>query len=111
MAEQYDPQEYYGQIFGDLNTRIRDLEEKQRLLKDKMVLISETFIKEREKNFNEIIEMKKVVEEVKGENERLKELVKEVERLETRIAVKDAEIDLLRAMIKGLSQPPIFKTE
>jgi len=65
-------------FFSDVNTRIRDLEEKQRLVKDRMLLISEGFVKERDKNFNEIQEMKKVVETLKEENKRLKEILKRI---------------------------------
>ena len=54
------------------------MEEKQRLLKDKMVLISETFVKERDKNFKEIQEMKRVVQEVRMEGQRTKELLSRI---------------------------------
>jgi hypothetical protein len=66
------------QFFADVNTRIRDLEEKQRLLRDRMLLISESFVKEREKNFNEIQVMKKEVVKLKYDNERMKELLMRV---------------------------------
>ena len=72
MVEQGEQGDYYGQVFGDLNARIRDLEEKQRLLKDRMVLISDSFVKERNKNFDELEEMKKTVERINDENQRLK---------------------------------------
>jgi len=75
VAEEYGQQEAYGEFFNDLNTRIRDLEEKQRLLKDKMVLIGETFVKERDKNFKELQEMKIAVHILKEENQRMKELL------------------------------------
>jgi hypothetical protein len=74
MADEFG-QEYGDRFFTDVNTRIRDLEEKQRLLKDRMLLISESFVKEREKNFNEIQDMKKVVELLRAENKRLKEIL------------------------------------
>ncbi|MBI5803726.1 hypothetical protein HY450_00615 [Candidatus Pacearchaeota archaeon] len=65
-------------FFSDINTRIRDLEEKQRLLRDRMLLISDTFVKEREKNFNELQEMKKIVEMLRVDNLRLKEIVMKI---------------------------------
>ncbi|MFH1290202.1 MAG: hypothetical protein ABIH92_02220, partial [Nanoarchaeota archaeon] len=74
MAEDFG-QDYGDRFFVDINTRIRDLEEKQRLLKDRMLLISESFVKERDKNFSEIQEMKKVVETLGVENKRLKEIL------------------------------------
>lgn len=74
MAEEF-AQDYGDRFFTDVNTRIRDLEEKQRLLKDRMLLISESFVKEREKNFNELQEMKKIVELLREENKRMKEIL------------------------------------
>lgn len=75
MADDFAQQAGYNdRFFSDINTRIRDLEEKQRLLRDRMGLISESFIKERDKNFEEIVEMKKTVEKLKDDNERLKEI-------------------------------------
>jgi predicted nucleic acid-binding Zn-ribbon protein len=74
MVEEFG-QDYGDRFFTDLNTRIRDLEEKQRLLKDRMLLISESFVKERDKNFEEMQEMKQTLEKIKLENTRLKELL------------------------------------
>lgn len=66
---------YGDKFFTDINTRIRDIEEKQRLLRDRMKLISESFVKERDKNFNGIQEIKKDVEKLKLDNERMKDLL------------------------------------
>jgi hypothetical protein len=51
------------------------LEEKQRLLRDKMLLVTKGLVREREKNFKEIQELKKEVERLKMENERFKEIL------------------------------------
>ena len=75
MGDEYAQQGYGDRFFTDLNTRIRDLEEKQRLLKDRMVLISESFVKERDKTFTEAQQMKKIVVRLSEENERLKEIL------------------------------------
>lgn len=74
MVEEFG-QDSGERFFSDLNTRIRDIEEKQRLLKDRMSLISESFVKERESNFNQMQEMKETLEKIKLENNRLKELL------------------------------------
>jgi len=71
--------QYSGQdFFADINTRIRDLEEKQRILKDRMVLVGEGLINERNKNFNETQEMKKIVVKLRDENVRIKELLQRI---------------------------------
>ncbi|MBS3072140.1 hypothetical protein J4408_04075 [Candidatus Pacearchaeota archaeon] len=71
-------QDYGQQFFSDMNTRLRDLEEKQRILKDRILLIGESLIREREKNFVEIQDMKKVIIKVQEENLRLKEFVQRI---------------------------------
>ena len=45
MEEQYD----YSGYFNDATLRIRELEEKQRILKDRLLLIGENLIETREK--------------------------------------------------------------
>ncbi|MFH1425804.1 MAG: hypothetical protein ABIG28_03715 [archaeon] len=75
MVEEVGQGNYGDRFFSDVNTRIRDLEEKQRLLKDRMSLIGESFVKERDKNFDDVQDMRKTVEELKAENQRLKELL------------------------------------
>jgi hypothetical protein len=75
MADEFGQQGYGERFFMEINTRIRDLEEKQRLLNDRMLLISESFVRGREKNFEEIQAVKKSVEKLKNENQRMKELL------------------------------------
>ena len=75
MAEDYG--NYGGQqFFTDVNTRIRDVEEKQRILKDRMVLVSESLVKEKEKSFDDFIDMKKAIVQLQEENKRIKEFLK-----------------------------------
>ncbi len=74
------------QFFADVNTRIRDIEEKQRILKDRMFLIGHGLVKEREKNFSDIQELKKAVLELKEENKRIKEILKNVSELANKAA-------------------------
>ena len=61
MAENFQQEGFYDRFFSEVNTRLRDLEEKQRLLRDKMLLVTKGLIGEREKTFNEIQELKKNV--------------------------------------------------
>jgi hypothetical protein len=81
MVEEFGQQDAGERFFTDLNTRIRDLEEKQRLVKDRMMLISESFVKERDKNFEEIQDMKRMMEKIRLENDRLKELLLRVSEI------------------------------
>jgi hypothetical protein len=96
MADEFSQDAYGGRFFADVNTRIRDLEEKQRLLKDRMLLISEGFVKDREKSFDDIQEMKKSVETLKEENKRLKEILLRVGAMVDKSARKDELMILQR---------------
>ena len=95
MVEEVFQGNYEDKFFGDINTRIRDLEEKQRLVRDRMFLISESFVKVREKNFEEIQRMKRDLEVLKMENSRLKEIVLRLGELLDKSARKE-ELMLLQ---------------
>ena len=62
---------YQGQFFGGVNTKLRDLEEKQRMLKDRLLLIGQNLIETKEKNNQDILEIKKNIEIIKRNMERL----------------------------------------
>ncbi|MFH1803230.1 MAG: hypothetical protein ABH864_07345 [archaeon] len=96
MVEEFGQQDFGDRFFTDLNTRIRDLEEKQRLLKDRMMLISESFVKERDKNFEGIQDMKQSVEKLRLENIRLKELLLRISEVIDKSARKEELMILQR---------------
>jgi hypothetical protein len=68
MPEQ---EEYGGQFFGDTNTKVRDIEEKQRILKDRLLLIGQNLVEMREKTNESVLEIKKDMEIMKKNIERL----------------------------------------
>ena len=86
----------YDRFFADINTRIRDLEEKQSLLRDKMLLITESFVKQREKNFDEMQEMKKVLETLKSETGRMREIISRIGEMTSKSARKEELMILQR---------------
>lgn len=86
----------------DINTRLRDLEDRMRLLKDRTLLIGKSIIDFREKNFNDIQEAKKAITHLTEENTRLKELTKRMAEQINNSAKKEdlmiiqRQLDLLR---------------
>lgn|SRR3989338_3831214 len=72
MAEEVAADEQY---FSEVSSRLRDVEEKQRLLKDRVILIGQSLIGERDKTFIEVQTMKKDISRLKEDNLRLKEFV------------------------------------
>ena len=59
----------------DTNVRLRDLEEKSRLLRDRVLLLGQSVVEERDKGFREVQEMKSTMIKLKEDVNRLKELM------------------------------------
>ena len=55
----------------EIQTRIRDLEEKQRILKDRLLLIGQNLIEHKEENNQSILKIKKDIEIIKEDMKRL----------------------------------------
>lgn len=68
VEEQTD---YEGQISWEMNTKIRDLEERYRMLRDRLLLLGQNLIEIKEKTSGDIFEMKKDLEIIKRNIERL----------------------------------------
>ena len=69
MDQQND---YYGSLLAEITTKLRDIEEKQRLTKDHLMIIGKNLIETKEKGQREIIELKKEIEQLKQDAERIK---------------------------------------
>jgi len=63
--------DYVGQALGEANIRIRDLEERQRILKDRLLLIGQNLLETKEKTSQSILEIKKDLEIIKQSIERM----------------------------------------
>ena len=67
MEEQVGENTY----FNDVSIKVRDIEEKQSMLKERLLLIGQNLIEIRDKNKEEILEIKKNIEIIKRNMERL----------------------------------------
>jgi hypothetical protein len=92
MADQY--QDSSPSI--DSGPQLRDMEEKLRLLKDRILLIGQSLVDERGKNFNEIQELKKEFFKIKEENQRMKEFLQRVTEQLSNSARKEEVLILQR---------------
>ncbi|MEK6844173.1 MAG: hypothetical protein AABX83_01975 [Nanoarchaeota archaeon] len=74
------PQEYNYQQYASQNSgsKVRDIEDKLNLLKNRINLIGQSYVGEREKSFNEIQELKKAVIQIKEEHVRILELLQRI---------------------------------
>lgn len=80
----------------DVSLRLRDLEEKNSLLRDRVMLLSQSLIEEKDKNFKAMQEMKSTLIKTKEEVNRLKELMQRMAEQITSMARKEELMILQR---------------
>ncbi len=76
MEGQYQSAE--EQYFVDVNTRLKDIEERQRLLKDRLLLVGKNLIEDRDSMFSELQDMKKMNIKMKEDSLKIQEFLKKV---------------------------------
>lgn len=96
----------YPQNFGTPNTKIRDIEETQRILKDRVLLLGQNLIEIRERTNNELLEIKKDLEMIKQDTKRMKKFL-EVASGEFSKFAKKEELEILMKQAK-MFQPLDF---
>ncbi len=78
MAEEQKNPPVNQQIFSEINTRLRDSEDKQRLLRDRVLLIGNTIVEQRTKSFSEIQKLKKSVMNLEEETKKMSSMLKRI---------------------------------
>lgn len=86
-------------IFWSVNTKIRDLEEKQKILRDRLLLVGQNLIEIKEKTNLDMLEIKKSLELMKSTIERLVSFL-EIASSEFQKFAKKEDIELLSKKIK-----------
>lgn len=94
--EQYD---YPNQYQNDSNIKIRDLEEKQRILKDRLLLIGENLIETKEEFHEKVLDIKKEIEIIKRNMEKLISFLETASNEMTKFARKE-DLDILTKQAK-----------
>ncbi len=80
---------------SDFTTHLVDVEEKQRLLKDRVLLIGENLIVTKEEQEKEIFEMKKQLNEISEEIKSIKQLLSRIINTLPEVARK-SELEMLQ---------------
>lgn len=101
-----DMQQASDPFLADLNMRFRDFEEKNRMLKDRLLLIGQNLIEAREKTNADIIELKKEVDIIKKNIERLVSFIETASAEFPKFARKE-DLDILAKQAK-MFQPLDF---
>jgi hypothetical protein len=100
------PQEFgfsSGSAFSDVSTRLRDLEEKTRLVKDRVLIMGKNLVEERESTFEIIQELKAEILSLKSENIKIKEALSNISTHLDKTARKEdfeiikRQLDILRS--------------
>ena len=101
MDGDYQPQ-------GDFsaNFRIKDIEEKQNILKDRLLLIGQNLIDTKEETSDKINEIKKDVESLKDDVDRIKSFLDLISGEMSKFAKKD-DVEILKKQAK-MFQPLEF---
>ncbi len=94
------------QIIGDINLRIKDLEEKQRILKERLLLIGENLVEIKENTDGKILEIKKDIELIKQNLERTTSFLESASKEFSKFAKKE-DLEILSKQAK-MFQPLEF---
>jgi len=97
MAEQQ--QDYITPLLAEFNTKLRDLEEKQRLLKERVILIGNNLVEMREETGNELTQLKISSEQAKSDILKTRETMDRVlDELEN--FARKSELEVLKKQAK-----------
>ena len=92
---------YADQQYIDPTTQIRDLEEKHKILKDRILLIGQNLIDLKEKMEQKMIDTKKETEELKQKIDRMTSFMETVSTEFSKFAKKD-DVEILSKQIQLL---------
>jgi len=106
MEEEYQEDPY----FTEINTRIRDLEEKQRILKDRTLLIGENLVEIKDRLNHDLIEIKKEIENMKQQMERVKSFLETASDEFSKFARKE-DLEILSKQAKMFKPLEFIKQE
>jgi len=95
--------------FGSPQINLMDLEERQRIIKDRLILIGQNLIDFKEKNEDELLEIKKDLEILKRSIEKIKDFVETISSEFQKFAKKD-DLEILKKQAK-MFQPLDFVTK
>ncbi|MEX2017275.1 MAG: hypothetical protein WD876_02280 [Candidatus Pacearchaeota archaeon] len=96
-----------GQDFGSVFTKLKDIEEKYRVLKDRTILIGQNLIEMKENSDKKFLEIKKDIEILKNGMQRLVSFMETASEEFSKFARKE-DLDILYKQVK-MFQPLLSK--
>ncbi len=104
-----EEQEYEDSYFNEAGTKIRDLGEKQRIIKDRILLIGQNLIEFKEDFHKTFLSIKKEIEILKNDLERVKSFIETASGEFSKFARKE-DLEILSKQAK-MFQPLDFVTK
>ncbi len=101
---------YFMQAFGETNTKLRDLEEKQRILKDRLLLIGQNLLETKEKNNQDNLEIKKDIEIIKQSMQKVKMFLEMISGEFSKFAKKE-DLEILSKQAKMFQPLNLIKKQ
>ena len=101
MDGDYNPQGNFSENFG-----VKDLEEKQNILRDRLLLVGQNLIETKDEHSEKILQMKKNLEILKQDVEKIKSFIEVISSELSKCARKD-DLEILRKQAK-MFQPLDF---
>jgi len=91
--------DYSAALLMEFNTKLRDMEEKQRLLKERVLLIGQNLVEARESLEKEVIQLKLFVEDMKKDLDKIKiAIIRVSEELDKK--ARKSELEILQKQAK-----------
>ena len=98
MEEVYD---YSGQYSNNAFAKIHDIEEKQRILKDRLLLLGQNLIETKEEVNEKLLELKKEIQLLKQNTERLISFIETASSEFSKFARKE-DVEILAKQLRML---------
>ncbi|MFA7708302.1 MAG: hypothetical protein WCX73_05115 [Candidatus Pacearchaeota archaeon] len=99
MELQSSPQDPTTALLSEFGTRLNEVEEKQRLIKDRLLLVGENLISTKEEIEKQNLENNKKISQIEFEIKTIKQLVKKIVN-EIQNFTRKSEVEILERQIK-----------
>jgi hypothetical protein len=99
MTDQNQQEDYFNSLVSSINTKLRDIEEKQSIIKDRVILIGNNLISEKDRVDEELIEIKKNLADITSDLKRLRLMLSGVIETNNNFA-KRTELEILERQFK-----------
>lgn len=97
--QQQDQSQGYDDYFASINVKLRDIEEKQNIIKERIILIGENLINEKQESDKNILELKNKIKDLESNNNKLRLAIQRIIENQGNLARKN-EVKILEKQFK-----------